>query len=76
MLDHLFDYYPWRDDRLLNTPIPHNKFQFLAQILLQLEAKDAIPGLIEYLDQSKKVVNSIVYFLIIWKTFLVLINPY
>lgn len=54
LLDHLFDYYPWRDDRLLNTPIPHNKFQFLTQILIQLEAKDAIPGLIEYLDQSKK----------------------
>ncbi|HNY63735.1 MAG TPA: DUF5106 domain-containing protein [Bacteroidales bacterium] len=54
LLDHLFDHYPWRDDRLLNTPIPHNKFQFLAQILLQLEAKDAIPSLIEYLNQSKK----------------------
>lgn len=48
-----FENFVWADDRLLNTPIPNNKFKFFAQVILQLEPEVVTPIVIEHLDKSK-----------------------
>lgn len=48
-----FENFVWADDRLLNTPIPNNKFKFFAQVILQLEPEVVTPIVIEHLNKSK-----------------------
>lgn len=48
-----FENFVWADDRLLNTPIPHNKFKYFAQVILQLEPEVVTPIVIDYLSKSK-----------------------
>jgi len=52
--EHLFDTFPWEDERLLNTPVLYNKFRTLAQQLLQLDAASSIPVVLKVLNESKK----------------------
>ncbi|HNX21616.1 MAG TPA: DUF5106 domain-containing protein [Bacteroidales bacterium] len=53
LLEHQFDYYKWEDDRLLNTPLPNNKYKFYAQVILELAPEVANPIVIKDLDKSK-----------------------
>lgn len=53
LLTHHFDTYNWSDDRLLNTPLPYNKFKFYAQVILQLNPEVATPIVIRDLEKSK-----------------------
>lgn len=53
LLEHQFDTYNWEDDRLLNTPLPNNKFKFYAQVILELAPEVATPIVIKELDKSK-----------------------
>lgn len=48
-----FENYVWADDRLLNTPIPNNKYKYFSQVILQLEPEVVTPIIIDYLDKSK-----------------------
>jgi len=49
-----FDNFPWEDERLINTPVLHNKFKTFAQHILQLEPEFSIPIVIKVLNESKK----------------------
>ena len=53
LLEHQFDTYQWTDERLLNTPLPYNKFKFYAQVILELQPEVATPIVIRDLDKSK-----------------------
>jgi hypothetical protein len=51
--EHLFDNFPWEDERLLHTPILYNKFKTFGRQIFQLESEYAIPIVINVLNQSK-----------------------
>lgn len=53
LIEHQFDTYKWEDERLLNTPLPNNKFKFYAQMILELSPEVATPLVIKDLDKSK-----------------------
>jgi thiol-disulfide isomerase/thioredoxin len=53
LLEHQFDNYKWEDDRLINTPLPNNKFKFYSQVILELAPEIATPLVIKDLDKSK-----------------------
>ncbi len=50
---HNFENYVWADERLLNSPIPNNKFKYFAQVILQLDPEVVTPIVINILNQSK-----------------------
>ena len=56
---HFFDTFPWKDDRLLNTPVLYKKFKEFAQQILQLEPEFAIPIVMKILNESK--INKSMY---------------
>jgi thiol-disulfide isomerase/thioredoxin len=53
-VEHIFDTFPWEDDRLLKTPVLYNKFKTFAQQLLPLESEFSIPVVVKVLNESKK----------------------
>jgi hypothetical protein len=53
VLEHSFDTYKWEDDRLINTPLPGNKFKFISQIILELNPVISTPIVISTLEKSK-----------------------
>jgi hypothetical protein len=57
---HLFDSFPWEDERILNTPIAYNMFKSFAQQIFQLESVFSIPIVIKILNESKK--NRAIYY--------------
>ena len=57
---HLFDTFPWEDERLLHTPVLYNKFKAFAQQVFQLETEFSIPVVLKALNESK--VNRKMYF--------------
>jgi len=60
MAEHLFDTFPWEDDRLLQTPVLYNKFKTFAQYILPLHSEVTIPIVLKVLNESKK--NRNLYF--------------
>ncbi|MDR2972071.1 MAG: DUF5106 domain-containing protein [Bacteroidales bacterium] len=58
--EHLFDDFPWEDDRLINTPVLYNKYKTFAQQILNLETGVAIPIVLKVLNESKK--NRNIYY--------------
>jgi thiol-disulfide isomerase/thioredoxin len=52
-LEHLFDNFAWKDERLLKTPVLYTKFKAFAQQLLPLEPEFSIPIVLRVLDESK-----------------------
>jgi len=60
LAEHLFDTFPWEDERLLNTPVLYNKFKAFAQQIFQLETELVIPIVLKIFNDSK--VNRTMYF--------------
>jgi len=60
LAEHIFDAFPWGDERLLSTPVLYNKFKTFAQQILQLEPEFATPIVVKVLNESK--INRDMYF--------------
>lgn len=58
--NHLYDNYPWHDERMINTPIAFNKHKQFANLLYYLDADAGAPYLTAALEASH--VNDKVYF--------------
>jgi len=54
MAEHLFDVFPWNDERLMNTPVLHKQFTMFAKYIFRLDAKITIPIVLKALNESKK----------------------
>lgn len=52
--EHLFDTFPWEDERMLNTPILYNKMKTFGQQIFPLEPEVSIPIVLKALQESKK----------------------
>ena len=59
--EHLFDNFPWEDERLLNTPLLYNKLKIFSQQILQLDPKFAIPVILNTLNESKAKSRNMYY---------------
>jgi len=53
LAEHCFDKYDFSDNRLLATPLANNKFHTFSQIILELEAEDAIVYVLDALRKSQ-----------------------
>jgi thiol-disulfide isomerase/thioredoxin len=53
LAEHCFDKYDFSDSRLLATPLANNKFQTFSQIILELEAEEAIVYVLDALRKSQ-----------------------
>jgi hypothetical protein len=60
MSEHLFNQFPWEDERLLNTPVLYNKFKTFAQQIFHLETEFSIPIVLKVLNESKR--NRNIYY--------------
>jgi len=58
--NHLYDNYPWQDEKMINTPIAFNKHKQFANLLYYLDAEVAEPYLRTALKEAKA--NDKVYF--------------
>lgn len=58
--NHLYDDYPWQDEKMINTPIAVNKHKQFANLLYYLDAEAAEPYLRTTLEAAKA--NDKVYF--------------
>ncbi|MCL2168224.1 MAG: DUF5106 domain-containing protein [Lentimicrobiaceae bacterium] len=62
LAEHLFDDFPWEDERLLTTPVLYNKLRTFAQQILQLESENAIPVVLKTLNKSTQ--NKNMYYVL------------
>jgi hypothetical protein len=53
MAEHHFDNFPWEDERLLSTPVIHNKFKTFAKQIFSLEAEFSIPVVLKVFNECK-----------------------
>jgi hypothetical protein len=58
--EHHFDNFPWKDERLLNTPVLYNKFKAFNQQIFLLDAELSIPVVLKALNESKQ--NPTLYY--------------
>ena len=58
MVTHVFEYYDWGDERMLNTPLSYAKMDYFIQLVSQMEPEHAFPFVMETLQESKQTQKS------------------
>lgn len=58
--NHLYDNYPWHDEKMINTPLAVNKHKQFANLLYYLDYETSVPYLSAALEAAR--VNDKVYF--------------